>query len=162
MYISPIKNLNDIKSLITLSNDIFLEYYPLILGEDMTRYVHELFFNEKYILNDIKNKTEYYFINNEEENIGFITIMFHPAHLFVSKFYIVDKYRKNGYGTKVFDFIKYLAYIHNYQCIQLNVNRANYPSIKFFEHLGFKRIYEDTIDIGDGYYMEDYSYQYDL
>ena len=66
MHISPIKNLNDIKSLITLSNDIFLEYYPLILGEDMTRYVHELFFNEKYILNDIKNKTAYYFTTKKK------------------------------------------------------------------------------------------------
>jgi ribosomal protein S18 acetylase RimI-like enzyme len=39
--------------------------------------------------------------------------------------------------------------------LELNVNRNN-PARLFYEKIGFKIAYEEDIDIGQGYYMNDY------
>ena len=37
----------------------------------------------------------------------------------------------------------------------LNVNRFN-NAVQFYQHLGFRIVKEENIDIGNGYLMEDY------
>ena len=43
----------------------------------------------------------------------------------------------------------------------LNVNRNN-KAKEFYEHLGFKVISEEDIDIGEGYFINDYIMSYKL
>lgn len=40
--------------------------------------------------------------------------------------------------------------------LQLNVNRHNSSAISFYEKTGFKRLYDEDIDIGSGYFMNDH------
>jgi ribosomal protein S18 acetylase RimI-like enzyme len=46
--------------------------------------------------------------------------------------------------------------------VMLRVNRNNYQAILAYEHLGFVRIGELCSDIGNGYVMDDFVYQFDL
>ena len=43
----------------------------------------------------------------------------------------------------------------NATALRLNVNRQN-NALSFYKHLGFKIINEEDIDIGNGYFMNDY------
>lgn len=45
--------------------------------------------------------------------------------------------------------------------ITLNVNKHNVTKY-IYEKLGFVRIRSEKIDIGSGYYMDDYVYEYQL
>ena len=38
----------------------------------------------------------------------------------------------------------------------LNVNRHNESSIAFYEKIGFRKVYTEDNDIGNGYFMNDY------
>jgi ribosomal protein S18 acetylase RimI-like enzyme len=49
----------------------------------------------------------------------------------------------------------------NATTLQLNVNRKN-AAIDFYEKLGFKVIGSEDIDIGKGYFMNDYIMALDL
>jgi ribosomal protein S18 acetylase RimI-like enzyme len=40
--------------------------------------------------------------------------------------------------------------------LQLNVNRYNHPAILFYEKQGFSVLKEEDINIGNGYFMNDF------
>lgn len=48
-----------------------------------------------------------------------------------------------------------------FSSIVLNVNKYN-SAVNVYEKLGFIKIREEKNDIGSGYYMDDYVYQYTI
>ncbi len=44
----------------------------------------------------------------------------------------------------------------------LNVNRFNTPAIAFYKKMGFSVLHDEDIDIGSGYFMNDYVMYYDV
>ena len=80
---------NDIKTLAELTNEIWHEYWPCILSAKQIDYMVEKFQSENAIINQMKNKNyRYYFINYENQNIGYIGVSPHSDYLFLSKLYI--------------------------------------------------------------------------
>lgn len=49
-----------------------------------------------------------------------------------------------------------------YQSVYLTCNKHNSNSLAVYEKKGFKKIDEDVTDIGNGYVMDDYIYEYTL
>ena len=80
--------------------------------------------------------------------------------LYLSKFYISKEYRGKHIGRKFFEFLCDYTRKKGLKSIYLNVNKYNYDSIKVYEHLGFVKIRDEKNDIGHGYYMDDYVYEY--
>ena len=46
--------------------------------------------------------------------------------------------------------------------ITLTVNKYNFVAVCAYEKLGFTRIGEAETDIGDGYIMDDYLYEFEV
>lgn len=159
MHIKLVNKTSDINEVVSLGNEIFGGYYETLIGKEQSSYMVNKFFTKKAIQQTINEGLEYYLINNEQENIGFIALQYRPAFLYISKFYIKEEYRGQGYFNIVFNIIKGICFKHNYKSIKLNVNKHNELAIGIYEHVGFTKESSETIDIGEGFFMDDYVYE---
>ena len=71
------------------------------------------------------------------------------------KIYILPKAQGKGLGKLLITHVAEIAVQNQTEVVSLNVNRNN-PAINFYEKLGFKKVMEENIPIGEGFYMEDF------
>ena len=148
---------DNIKTLAQLANNIWHEYWEIILTKEQIDYMVENFQSEKAINNQYKNeKYTYYFINENNINIGYFGISEKQDYLFLSKLYLVKEFRHKGIGQKAFQKIKEIALKKGYKEIQLTVNKHNTNTIQAYLKWGFKTIDAVVTDIGSGFVMDDY------
>lgn len=60
-----------------------------------------------------------------------------------------------GLGRQFFELVKEQALENNQNAIFLNVNQYN-KAINFYAKLGFSKVKDEVIDIGNGFVMDDY------
>jgi len=73
----------------------------------------------------------------------------------VHKLYVLPGTQGHGIGKALLDRVMLDGLAAGQQSIWLNVNRFN-KAVEFYKHLGFEIVAEDDIDIGHGFYMNDY------
>ena len=72
------------------------------------------------------------------------------------------EYRGKKIARKMLEFIVNYCKEKKLKSIYLNVNRNNDLAINVYEHLGFVKIREEKNDIGDGYFMDDFVFEYSI
>lgn len=153
----------DIKELASLASAIWHEYWPVLLTPEQIDYMVENFQSENAINNQYDNENyTYYFIRENNKNIGYFGVSAKQDYLFLSKLYISKDYRAKGLGTMAFEKIKEIAQNQNYKKIQLTVNKHNENTIKAYLKWGFKIIDSVVTDIGSGFVMDDYIMSFEL
>lgn len=153
----------DIKELASLASAIWHEYWPVLLTPEQIDYMVENFQSENAINNQYDNENyTYYFIRENDKNIGYFGVSAKQDYLFLSKLYISKDYRAKGLGTMAFEKIKEIAQNQNYKKIQLTVNKHNENTIKAYLKWGFKIIDSVVTDIGSGFVMDDYIMSFEL
>ena len=152
----------EIEPLSVLATSILREHYDPIVGVEQNNYMLNKFQSVPAITDQFNHGYTYYWGKFEGKNVGFIG--FYPVgdKLYLSKFYILKEYRGKHIGKKMFEFLIDYTRKKGLKSIYLNVNKYNYDSIKVYEHLGFVKIRDEKNDIGHGYYMDDYVYEYVL
>ncbi len=101
---------------------------------------------------------QYRLILEEPFPVGYFSFQldYPETHILkIHKLYLDPTTRNKGYGKKVIQEASSIADLYEQKAIQLNVNCHN-PAIGFYEKLGFKKINEEKIDIGNGYIMDDW------
>ncbi|BAM47430.1 GNAT family N-acetyltransferase [Amphibacillus xylanus] len=150
-----------IHELSSLASKIVKEHYDPIIGKAQNDYMIEKFQSVTSILEQLAQNYQYYFVTDyHNRKIGFIAFYPRRDDLYLSKFYLEKEYRGQGIASEMFDFVKSKAQALGFNIIVLNVNKENLVAIRAYERLGLIRITEEKIDIGNGYYMDDYVYQY--
>ena len=153
-----------IKELCVLDKEIWNEYSICFISQEQIDYMLEKFQSEAVVKDQIKfQKYQYYFLEEDGENIGYFAVQRQKDNLFLSKIYIKKGFRGKGYGRKAFvNAIIPIAQELELPAITLTVNKYNFASIMAYEKLGFDRIDSKEFDIGNGYIMDDYIYQYTI
>jgi len=140
-----------------LAKDIWTDHYTSIIGIDQVNYMLDNFQSETAIENQIKiDHYKYFTIINKQKAVGYIAIKNKEDALFLSKIYILKTCRGKGLGKLAMNFIEEQAENSNCKKIYLTVNRHNTNSIKAYQNIGFKKIEELVLDIGNGFVMDDY------
>ena len=153
-----------IKELATLAKEIWNEYSICFISQEQIDYMLEKFQSEQVMKDQMKfQRYQYYFLEEDGENIGYFGIQLQKDNLFLSKIYIKKDFRGKGDGKKAFtNAIVPIAKELELPQITLTVNKYNLPSIMVYERLGFDRIKSQETDIGNGYVMDDYIYEYTI
>ena len=73
----------------------------------------------------------------------------------LQKLYVLPQLQGRGAGKLMIDHIVHRIRVAGARTLRLNVNRYN-KARAFYEKLGFEVRGEEDIDIGGGYYMNDY------
>lgn len=158
--IVPVKNC-EITKLSALAKEIWKQHFPPIIGQEQVDYMVENFQSEKAMTEQIKNGYEYYFMRINGENQGYFGIQpQEDGSLFLSKLYLRQSQRGKGYARKSFEFMKNLCTERGYKSIWLTVNKHNDDTIAIYKKFGMEIVRSQVSDIGNGFVMDDYVFEY--
>ncbi len=153
-----------IKELCSLAKEIWNEYSICFISQEQIDYMLEKFQSEQVVKGQINFQNyQYYFMEEDGENIGYFAVQKQKDNLFLSKIYIKKDFRGKGFARKAFtNAIIPIARELELPKITLTVNKYNFASIMVYEKLGFDRVDSKEFDIGNGYIMDDYIYEYTI
>ncbi len=158
-----VKTDSEINQVIKLAQVIWNEHYPSIIGSDQVKYMLKNFHTKKAIKQQMTHENyQYYIIQNHEGNCGYIGFQITENALFLSKLYVLFEKRGHGLGWKSIQFPKEIALKNAVPHILLTVNKYNKNSISAYYKHGFIKTNEMCVDIGGGYFMDDYELRLDL
>ena len=153
---------DEIPILSPLATAILREHFDPIIGKAQNDYMLEKFQSVSAIKEQFKKGYLYYWVKYENKNVGFLGFYPIDNKLYLSKFYLLKEYRGKKISRIMFEFIVNYAKKEGLKSIYLNVNRNNEVAIKVYEHLGFVIIREEKNDIGNGFYMDDFVFEYEI
>lgn len=78
------------------------------------------------------------------------------------KLYISTDVQGRGFGRAMVNRVVSDVREYGAQRLRLNVNIYNTPAINFYEKYGFRKAYDEDIDIGNGFFMNDHVYEMEV
>ena len=155
--IQPVRTREDIESAARLAAEIWREHYIRIISAEQIEYMLDKFQSVRAIADQIEHQGyEYYLMQVDGVDAGYLAIRPEDSKLFLSKFYLLKAYRGQGYGSRAIRFLTELCRERKLHAIWLTVNRHNTSSIAVYERNGFRTVRTQVADIGGGYVMDDY------
>jgi len=150
------KDLNTIRE---IAHKTWPSTFSSILSPDQINYMLEWMYSLESLKNQINDKGNVFLIASfDGEPLGFASYEMNYKSqntMKLHKIYILPEAQGKGIGASLIKEIKKAASEKHQTGILLNVNRQN-PAVKVYEHLGFKIIGEENIDIGNGFFMNDF------
>ena len=139
-----------------MAYEIWPETYSQILSKDQLEYMLGLFYNEQKLKTEIEQGVEFILVYEDVQPAGFAAFSKTEPEVYkLHKIYVLPSQQGKGTGRFIIDeVIKAIKQV-GAMALQLNVNRNNNAKL-FYEKLGFVVIREEDIDIGNGYFMNDY------
>lgn len=142
--------------------DLTKKIWPVAYGEILSKaqldYMIEKFYNET-ALRELMEKGHVFYLaqDDNDKNVGFVSyeINSEPNKTKIHKIYVLPETQGTGLGRQFFELVKEKALEKNQNAIFLNVNKYN-NAIHFYTKLGFTKVKDEVIDIGNGYVMDDY------
>ena len=140
-----------------MATTIIKDYYDPIIGPEQNDYMIKMFQSVDALKEQLEKGYRYYFIREDDRNIGFVAFYPRDKALYLSKLYLYKDERGKGYAKGILDFLKTQASEIGLIRIELNVNKHNDTRF-IYEKLGFEIAWAENNDIGNGFYMDDYVY----
>jgi len=159
MKITEVFTPDQIIQVSALANEIWKEYYPSIIGDDQVTYMLETFQNPKAILQHINEGYTYFILTQQEKEIGYMAVKQRGGSLFVSKLYIKAAFRRKGFAKEALLFLNTFAKKRGLSKISLTVNIDNKTAIQAYRALGFVQTGTLVQDIGNGFVMDDFTFE---
>jgi len=147
---------HDIPLIRDLAFKIWPVTYSSIVGMDQVNYMLGLLYSESRLAEDMQKGIEFVILYDGVQPIGFASIgLMEPRTYKLHKIYVLPSYQGKGAGKFIINEMITAIKQKGATSLLLNVNRNN-PAKGFYEKLGFTVIKEEDIDIGNGYFMNDY------
>lgn len=146
-----------------LTMQVWPQTHTSILGPVQVGYMLDTMYNDAELARQMVAGQQYIICFDDEIPEGFASYSQTEALVFkLNKIYILPEQQGKGIGRFMLDYIiKDIASVEA-NALDLNVNRYNYSAQSFYEKFGFKVLKEEDIDIGGGYFMNDYVLRYSL
>ncbi|MGQ0739242.1 MAG: GNAT family N-acetyltransferase [Bacteroidota bacterium] len=146
----------DIPLIRDLTMKVWPQTYAGILSPEQIDYMLEMIYSEQSLRQQMKEQHEFIIVDDGKEAVGFASFsLIDPGVYKLHKLYILPTLQGRGAGKFVIGEIVKAISRKGGRALQLNVNRNN-KAKDFYERLGFVVIREEDIDIGGGYFMNDY------
>jgi len=152
--------IEDIALIRELSLKIWPQTYSAILTPVQMDYMLEMMYSPSSLNEQMVQKQHIFIIAyHNEEAAGFASYSHTDAsagsHYRLHKIYVLPSMQGTGLGKKMIEHIISIIIPLGAVSLELNVNRHN-KAKGFYEKQGFSIVREEDIDIGNGYFMNDY------
>jgi len=153
----PLENLTEIR-------ELAYKIWPIVYSSILSKKQLEYMLDEIYSLDSLekqltKENQQFIIVQQENTSVAFASFSMIRAHdnntCKLHKLYVSIEEQGKGIGRLIINHISQKIKSPNPSYIILNVNRHN-KAVDFYKHLGFSIIKEEDIDIGNGYFMNDY------
>jgi ribosomal protein S18 acetylase RimI-like enzyme len=150
--------LDDINTIGFLAQQIWPAAYGGILAQDKIEYMLNLMYSPSSLAKQmIDQKHSFLVMEEEEEPVGFASFSPLPGNkkYKLHKLYVLPDRQGKGMGKAMVDFIAEEISPMGAVALEVNVYREN-KAVEFYQRLGFTVTGETDLDIGNGFFMNDY------
>jgi diamine N-acetyltransferase len=147
---------DDIKLIHNLAQETWPEAYSKILAPEQLAYMLELIYSESSLQKQFEQDHHFLIVEENKKPIAFADYNQLKDTIYkLQKIYALPAQQGKGMGKLLINHVIKKVREQGATALLLNVNRHN-KAKQFYEHLGFRVISEEDIDIGEGYFMNDY------
>lgn len=148
----------DISVIGRLAMDVWPQTYTPIIGSQQVAYMLGLFYNPAELQKQIEEPGHRFIIcYSDLQPVGFASwSQIQPDVYKLHKIYILPDQQGKGTGRYMMEYIVAEIKAKRGKYLRLNVNRFNYAAKTFYTKTGFKRLGDEDIAIGNGYFMNDH------
>ncbi len=136
-----------------------------ILSKEQITYMLDWLYSVESLTGQVEERGHVFLLANEDgENVGFTAYELNYQNARktkIHKIYILPDHQGKGIGRMLIDRVAKESQPYGIHTLSLNVNRYN-PAIGMYKNLGFQIVREEDIDIGSGYFMNDYVMEKEL
>ncbi len=153
---------SDFTELERLARRLWHDAFDKLIGLEQVDYMLGRFQSRAAFIRQTEEEGyEYYFIAADGKRAGYTAhCVTSDGALFLSKLYLSPEYRGKGLGTAGLNFAAKTAVLRKLKRVFLTVNKRNARAVEVYEKFGFKKIDSVKTDIGEGFFMDDYVYEY--
>ncbi|MEO7925006.1 MAG: GNAT family N-acetyltransferase [Chitinophagaceae bacterium] len=152
----------DIPLIRELTFQVWPQTYASLLSGEQIGYMLEMMYSETSLQKQMEEGAKFIIVYEGQEPVGFASWQLNsPAVYKLHKIYVLPFKQRKGTGRYIIDQLIHEIKGEGASALQLQVNRNN-KAKSFYEKLGFKVIDELKLDIGNGYFMDDYIMQLEL
>lgn len=154
-------NTGDIATIQRIAVKTWAVTYAEILSKEQTSYMLDMMYSDASLKKQMQEKRHLFFLiksDDSDEYKGFISCEINynnQPKTKIHKLYVLPQSQVSGLGKALIMQAEKVAKDVANPVLILNINRFN-KSLGFYRRQGFVIAGEETIDIGKGYYMEDY------
>lgn len=149
-------SVNDIALIRELTFQVWPQTYASIISQEQIDYMLEMMYSEGSLEKQMNEGCQFVIVYDDEKPVGFASYQeIEPQVFKLHKIYILPSQQGKGTGKFTIDHIVADIKTKNATALQLQVNRYN-KAKTFYEKLGFVIIKEIDLDVGSGYFMNDY------
>jgi diamine N-acetyltransferase len=146
----------DVKLIHDLAHKTWPEAYSKILDPKQLAYMLELIYSESSLQKQFEQRHQFLIVEEDKKPIAFADYNQLKDTVYkLQKIYALPSQQRKGIGKLLINHVIKKVKKQGATALLLNVNRYNRAK-QFYEHLGFTVISEEDIDIGEGYFMNDY------
>ena len=119
--------------------------------------MYNMMYTESSLLRQMNGRGDVFLIAFEDETpLGYAAYQISEACVAkLHKLYVLPDIQVKGIGKKLLQTVENNAQAAGQEKLLLNVNRYN-KAVGFYSHMGYSIHAEEDIDIGNGYFMNDY------
>ena len=146
---------------IPVIRDIAFKVWPLtyspIISQQQIEYMLEMMYSPVSLQQQMENQQHHFLIcSNDSGPCGFASYSkLSSSEYKLHKLYVLTGVQHKGAGKLMVEEISRRIITQGGSTLSLNVNRQN-PAVNFYKKLGFIITNEEDIDIGNGYWMNDF------
>ncbi|MCW3109879.1 MAG: GCN5-related N-acetyltransferase [Segetibacter sp.] len=153
---------NDIPFIRQIADKTWPTAYEALLGKEQVAYMLEMLYSHSALEDQMKKQHYFFLALKDYEPVGFASFSHIGSDIYkLHKLYVLPSQQKTGLGKTLLETVETISKSMGAKKLQLNVNRKNIAR-NFYERNGFTVIKEEDIDIGGGYFMNDYIMEKDL
>ena len=128
-----------------------------MISKEQIDYMLNWMYNPKKLKENHAKGHHYLLYTEGDEALGFVSyeIKRHKSTIRIHKLYVHHECQKKGIGKILLEHVKKIGMNEKMTHLDLFVNRPN-PAVGFYKIAGFSIDEEIDLDIGNGYFMNDY------
>ena len=156
-------NVSDISLIQSIAEAAWRPTYGEILSEEQCVYMLEWMYNTEKLEEQINGNIQFIILENQDSKaIGYASFeKTEDGNGKLHKIYTHPDFKQKGGGSVLLNEIMNIAHSMNVKVLELNVNRYN-TAVEFYLKKGFTIKEEMDLDVGNGFFMNDYVMSYEL
>lgn len=135
-------------------------YTPLV-GAEQVKYMLDRFYSPEALARQMTEQGHHFVVSHADGRpVAFASWgQLEPGICKLHKLYVGTLVQGKGYGRLLVDRVAMDTQASGAHSLRLNVNIHNHAAMAFYERYGFRRVYDEDIDIGSGFFMNDHVYE---
>lgn len=148
----------DLLTIRNLAEQTWPTAYGDIISQEQIVFMLDKMYNQGELLGQLRDGHTFLIASELKEDVGFagFSVVDSENHVYkLHKLYVLPKMHGKGVGKILMNEVVDQIKVQGAKFLQLNVNRDN-KAKDFYEKAGFKIKETVDLDIGNGFYMNDY------